>query len=275
MENKIIIKEYSGNTIEFKMIEGHVYANANQMANGFGGTQKLKDWKRSSNTQRYIEALEKVMGKNSTSQLILSKKGNTKEFEQGTWIHEKLVLNFARYLNVEFELWCDEQIATLLREGTVTIDKKQNLLLSIIQSSTEVERAVALNKYELEYVKPLEVNLEKTTKTLEHKQEVINTLVDEVKLKTQRQFLNEIIRMKGVEYIKNRWSLLYRSYEQNKRVNLSARITGYNLVNKPKIKNKLQYIDEVLNDIPLLYSIAVKLFESDFKNRLKKYYDAL
>lgn len=155
------------------------------------------------------------------------------------------------------------------------LNLKDSLLLNIIKSKSETERAVALNKYELEYVKPLEENLEKTTKTLEHKQEVINTLVDEVKLKTQRQFLNEIIRMKGVEYIKNRWSLLYQSYEQNKRVNLSARITGYNLVNKPKIKNKLQYIDEVLNDIPLLYSIAVKLFESDFKNRLKKYYDAL
>lgn len=274
MENKIIIKEYSGNSIEFKMINGHIYANANQMANGFGGRVKLDNWKRSENTKRYIEALEKSLRENYDTKLILVNQGG-KAKEQGTWIHEKLVLNFARYLNVEFELWCDEQIATLLREGMVTIDKKQNLLLSIIQSSTEVERAVALNKYELEYVKPLEANLEKTTKTLEHKQEVINTLVDEVKLKTQRQFLNEIIRMKGVEYIKDRWSLLYQSYEQNKRVNLSARITGHNLVNKPKIKNKLQYIDEVLNDIPLLYSIAVKLFESDFKNRLKKYYDAL
>lgn len=63
------------------------------------------------------------MGENSTSQLILSKKGNTREFEQGTWIHEKLVLNFARYLNVEFELWCDEQITTLLREGRVELQK--------------------------------------------------------------------------------------------------------------------------------------------------------
>lgn len=166
-------------------------------------------------------------------------------------------------------------IEELEKKLNQNLNLKDSLLLNIIKSKSETERAVALNKYELEYVKPLEANLEKTTKTLEHKQEVINTLVDEVKLKTQRQFLNEIIRMKGVEYIKDRWSLLYQSYEQNKRVNLSARITGHNLVNKPKIKNKLQYIDEVLNDIPLLYSIAVKLFESDFKNRLKKYYDAL
>lgn len=152
---------------------------------------------------------------------------------------------------------------------------KDNLLLNIIKSSSESERAIALNKYELEYVKPLEQNLVKTREKLEHKQEVVNCLVDEVKLKTQRQFLNEIIKMKGVELISTRWNILYKSYEQNKHINLKARIEAYNLIHKPKIKNKLEYIEVVLQDIPKLYSIAVKLFESDFKDKLKKYYEAL
>lgn len=33
MEN-LTVREYLGNKIEFKTIEGYVYANANQMANG-------------------------------------------------------------------------------------------------------------------------------------------------------------------------------------------------------------------------------------------------
>lgn len=116
--NNLVVKEYLGNKIQFKMVDGHVYANANQMANGFGGSQKLADWKRSENTKRYIEALEKnKLWKNS----IISEEGRN----GGTWIHEKLVLNFARYLNVEFELWCDEQIATLIREGKVELQPKQ------------------------------------------------------------------------------------------------------------------------------------------------------
>lgn len=122
--NELVVREYLGNKIEFKMIEGHVYANANQMANGFGGSQKLKDWKRSENTKRYIEALE-AKGKFSTP-LIDTKIGGINGGE--TWIHEKLVLNFARYLNVEFELWCDEQIATLLREGRVELKKPVKIL---------------------------------------------------------------------------------------------------------------------------------------------------
>ena len=127
MEN-LVVREYLGNSIDFKMVEGHVYANANKMAEAFGGNKKLENWKVSENTKRYIQALE-VNPKFQGTQLIIAKKGNSREFEQGTWIHEKLILNFARYLNVEFELWCDEQIATLLREGKVETKVKNTSCL--------------------------------------------------------------------------------------------------------------------------------------------------
>lgn len=155
--NELMVREYLGNRIEFKMIDGHIYANANQMANGFGGSQKLKDWKRSENTKRYIEALE-AKGKFSTP-LIDTKIGGINGGE--TWIHEKLVLNFARYLNVEFELWCDEQIATLLREGKVELqptNDKISLLMRIVTANGETELALAMNRYENNYVKPLELD---------------------------------------------------------------------------------------------------------------------
>ena len=51
--NELIVKEYLGSNIEFKMINGMVYANANSMADRV----KLDNWKRSPNTKRYIEAL--------------------------------------------------------------------------------------------------------------------------------------------------------------------------------------------------------------------------
>ena len=155
--NELTVREYLGNRIEFKMVDGHVYANANQMANGFGGSQKLKDWKRSENTKRYMEALE-AKGKFSTP-LIDTKIGGINGGE--TWIHEKLVLNFARYLNVEFELWCDEQIATLLREGKVELqptNDKISLLMRIVTANGETELALAMNRYENNYVKPLELD---------------------------------------------------------------------------------------------------------------------
>lgn len=201
--NELVVKEYLGNKIEFKMVDGHVYANANQMASGFGGRVKLDNWKRSENTKRYIEALEKSLRENYDTKLILVNQGG-KAKEQGTWIHEKLVLNFARYLNVEFELWCDEQIATLLREGSVSINKKQNLLLSIIQSSTEVERAVALNKYELEYVKPLEQKTKEQEEYIEHvvhneKYYITPTVIGN-KFGMSAMKLNNVLQELGIQY---------------------------------------------------------------------------
>lgn len=143
--NELTIREYLGNKIEFKMIDGNVYTNANQMANGFGGSDKLKNWKSSPNTKRYIEALEKSLGKNYPTELILVNQGG-KAKEQGTWIHEKLILNFARYLNVEFELWCDEQIATLLREGKVELQPKpmsiQQMMIITLQEQEKLANRV-------------------------------------------------------------------------------------------------------------------------------------
>lgn len=154
------------------------------------------------------------------------------------------------------------------------VSKKELLLVNVINAKNELEIALALNKYENEYVRPLETNLYETTKKLEHKQEVIDTMVEDVKLKTQRQFLVEIIKMKP-KHIKERWGMLYKAYEHNKHINLNARYEGYNLINSPKLKSKLEYIDKVANDIPFLYGLAVKLFESDFKDKLKKYMSAL
>ena len=93
MENKVIVKEYLGNNIEFKVVDGLVYANANKMAVGFGGSKKLENWKASPNTQRYIEALERSL-KSSELNLIKSEEGR----KGGTWIHEKLILDLERYL---------------------------------------------------------------------------------------------------------------------------------------------------------------------------------
>ena len=110
-----LVKVYNdGNmelNVEFKVIDGEVYAKANSMAD----STKLDNWKRSANTKRYLEALEGRSVK--STEWILSNNGGN---EQGTWIHEKLVLNLARYISVDFEIWCDEQITTLIRDGEVS-----------------------------------------------------------------------------------------------------------------------------------------------------------
>ena len=119
------VREYLGNQIEFKVIDGEVYANATSMCKPF---KKLtKDWLKTEQTKRYISALEQK--DNYPNGLFLISKGGLVE-NSGTWIHEKLILKLAQWLDVNFELFCDEAITTLLRGGTVPLIPKlpQNYL---------------------------------------------------------------------------------------------------------------------------------------------------
>lgn len=140
----LIVKEYLGNGIEFKIIDGVVYANATSMCKAFG---KLpKDWLKTDQTQEYISELgRKEKSPNGLVKVVQGGKAN----EQGTWIHEKLILDLARWLNVKFRVWCDEQIATLLREGNVSIKKVtdiQNKRLEIMEMNAKTRAAKQLTK---------------------------------------------------------------------------------------------------------------------------------
>jgi hypothetical protein len=164
-----------------------------------------------------------------------------------------------------------------LEQMVSALSEKDRLLLNIMKSTSELELATNMNRYEVEYIQPLEIRAEKAEEMVEHKTQVISHLTDNIKLQTKRQFLNEIIRMKGNKngLISDRWGLLYKFYEKQTKMNLSARLEAYNLVNKPKLSSKLELIDKVLNDMDILYAVAVKTFESDFKSKLQKYLDLL
>ena len=186
---------------------------------------------------------------------------------------KQVLVRESKYVRKHVIAYIDELEKSLM---TIMTDKDR-LLLDIMKSNSEAEIAANVAKYEMTYVKPLEKRVEIAEKAVEHKIEVISCLTDEFKLMTQRQFLNEIIRMKGNDsnLIRERWKLLYSFYEKQKNINLSVRFDTYNSIHKPKLKSKLQYIDEILRDIPTLYKVAVKTFEADFKDKLNKYIDAI
>ena len=93
------------------------YLNATQIAAHFG---KLpKDYLKTEQNQQYISALAESLSERTKiltdeNQLVIVKKGNSKNFTQGTWLHPKLAIHFARWLNPKFAVWCDEQIEILL-----------------------------------------------------------------------------------------------------------------------------------------------------------------
>lgn len=103
MTAKIIPFDYEGQAVRFNS-DGWI--NATEAAARFG---KLPhEWMRLPETVAYLEALAKY-GK--IPQLVRSRRGRN----GGTWLHPKLAVAFARWLSVDFAVWCDEQIDALLR----------------------------------------------------------------------------------------------------------------------------------------------------------------
>lgn len=143
--------QYNDTPMEFEVIDGQVFANATIMCQAFGKIPSA--FLRLESTKRYIEALEKsefekhilvhdeekVMCVNSIS-LVETRRGNSSDFAQGTWIHEKLILKLAQWLDVNFEIWCDEKIAELLRTGkaaTKTELSRMDLILLAMEAEKE------------------------------------------------------------------------------------------------------------------------------------------
>ena len=109
------------------------YLNATAIAAHFG---KLpKDYLKTEQTQQYIATLAESLSERTKiltdeNQLVIVKKGNSKNFTQGTWLHPKLAIHFARWLDPKFAVWCDEQIEQLLSgslKSKTTVDDRTGL----------------------------------------------------------------------------------------------------------------------------------------------------
>ncbi|WP_175786550.1 KilA-N domain-containing protein [Burkholderia anthina] len=72
------------------------------------------EWLRLPATRRYLTALERKFGK---IPYFKTKRGRG----GGTWLHPKLAVPFARWLDDDFAVWCDDQIDQLIRDGYARI----------------------------------------------------------------------------------------------------------------------------------------------------------
>ena len=199
-----------------------------------------------------ISAFKREINKgNSVYIFLLSERGYSKllkfmDDELSYDLYEQLLDNYFR-----------------LRQEIQQISKQDKMLLKIINSNSREELASNMTEYQLEYVKPLEIENSR-------KQQLIDGMTNHINGKSQRQMINEIIRRKGINEIKERWDILYNYYEKEKHINLSERVENYNS-KQPKKKdnvNKIEYIENVICDMQTLYELAVKIFETDFASNL-------
>lgn len=132
------------------------YLNASAVASRFG--KRTENYLRTDRTKAYIEALADVMGVTPKSvteenQIVIVIQGG-EPTEQGTWLHPKLAVDFARWLDARFAVWCDEKIRELLETGHTSIasptptaaDEARRMRAEAQLINARTRQALAVNK---------------------------------------------------------------------------------------------------------------------------------
>lgn len=100
---QIVTRTYEGHAIAY---QDDGWFNATQAAAKYDKVPN--EWMRLPATIEYLGALEAKYGKFPH---FRTKRG----VGGGTWLHPRLAVHFARWLDPAFAVWCDEQIEALLR----------------------------------------------------------------------------------------------------------------------------------------------------------------
>jgi len=112
---RIIPFDYDGQPVRFNA-EGWLHAT--EIAERFG--KRLDHWLENAETLEYVRALDEIQNPGAgpsaisntrNSGYLKSRRGNN----GGTWLHPKLAVMFARWLDAKFAVWCDLKIDALLR----------------------------------------------------------------------------------------------------------------------------------------------------------------
>lgn len=111
------------------------WINATEAAKRFG---KLPhEWLRLPETVAYLDALVKC---GIIPQLVRTQRGRN----GGTWLHPKLAVVFARWLSVDFAVWCDMHIDALLR-GEITVVHQYATACKVLSDGTRAASHSAEN----------------------------------------------------------------------------------------------------------------------------------
>lgn len=122
------------------------WINATDIAKKY--ERRLDHWLATQETEAYLAALGRHLNTRDRGYLIQTRRGAG----GGTWLHPKLAVVFARWLDIDFAVWCDMQIDRLLSGDGLA---KQRLHASLAAMNEQAKkgsaagRELALHKHKM------------------------------------------------------------------------------------------------------------------------------
>lgn len=237
MNSKVF--SYESNPVTFQLGEATM-VNATEMAKPFG--KRPTDWLRLPTAQEFLKELAEV--RKLHNGLVVTVKGGNDRTAQGTWLHEDVALEFARWLSPAFAIWCNDRIKELMRHGMTatpqTLDAILNdpdtmirtlqALKSEREKVAQAQRRIASLEdqqecYQSEYRRLQKLHtgyirqMEQQAPLVEYASNVLNsestytTTQIAKELGMSAQLLNRLLHAYGIQYRQSGQWMLYKMYE--------------------------------------------------------------
>lgn len=141
MAMSLITKTYEHNGLLLEVpFTQTAFFNATAVAKAFG--KQPTDWLKTDATKEYILAAQTILCLEQNQLVIVKNGGN----QQGTWLHPKLAVAFARWCNAEFAVWCDMQIDTILRgDSKPKVPREERYQLGVYRDAVRTAKLLGLS----------------------------------------------------------------------------------------------------------------------------------
>ena len=170
----------------------------------------------------------------------------------------------------KFRKWVTSEVLPTIRKTGGYVNNDELFISTYLPYADENTKLIFSQT--LKTVREQNETIKRQQKEIIHKEDVIIGLVEDIDLATKRQRITQIVRFGADGKYQERYSLLYGEFERKYHCNLKSRMEGCAL--KPKVRNKMDYIDREMGMIPQLYEIACKLFENDVE-KLKSEWESV
>ncbi len=200
---KLIIKEYHDQLITFDLSD-EVMINLTEMSKPYG--KRPNDFLELEQTKDFLDELANPLSYFNTSQngnelkqYVIKKHGGN---DAGTWIHRKLAIKAAAWLDPKFEVWMINQIDELMIKGVV------NRPSYILNDPIERAKMWIAEEQERQHLITVNNALMHVLKTY-----TITELAKELGFRSASA-LNKALHNRGIQYKNNGTWILYAKYAE-------------------------------------------------------------
>lgn len=170
----------------------------------------------------------------------------------------------------EFKHWVTSEVLPSIRKTGGYVNPSQSDLFLNTYLPFADQNTRLLFKTTLDTIQQQNNTIQQQNHTISHQEDIICNLTSDIPLADKRQILNRIVRFGGSPH--TRWPFLYREFDNKFHMNTKVQLEHYNETHKPKLQNRLDYIEHIgmFND---LAEIACVIFGPDIEKLSAQYYE--